>query len=115
MNKEGDYLTLIKEMPPPKCAYPSYQTTPRYTMGQRYKIMFINDKGTLYLANNDTPEHIKTYSEYVENGEMTEKEKMKHIKNHCTIWFPSHVEEYFVNIQEKRKEKIANIKKKFKC
>jgi len=37
-----------------------------------------------------------TYSEYVENGELTEKEKMKKIKNHCTIWFPSHINEYFV-------------------
>lgn len=110
MNKEGDYITLIKEMPPPK-----YQTIPRYTVGQRYKIMFINDKGVYYLANNETPEDMRTLSEKVENGKMTEAEKMKQIKNHCTIWFSNHINEYFVNIQEQRKEKIVNIKKKFKC
>ena len=111
MNKEGDFLTLIKEIIPPTINH----TITKYTVNQRYRIIFINDKGVCYLSNNDTPENMKTYSEQVLNGKITEEEKIKKIKKTCSIWLPNQLDEYFINIQEVRKEKIANIKKKFKC
>lgn len=111
MNKEGDFLTLIKEIVSQSTNY----IVTNYTVNQRYRIIFINDKGTYYIANNDTPENMRTYSEEVVNGKITEEEKIKKIKKTCSIWAPMNVDEYFINIQEVRKEKIANIKKKFKC
>jgi len=112
MNKEGDFLTFIKEIVPQ-----STYTKSLYTINQRYRIIFINDK-VYYIANNETPENIRIYSEQVENGKITEDplslEKIRKIKKTCSIWMPVHVDEYFVNIREVRKEKIIKIKKKFK-
>jgi len=107
MNKVGDFLTLIKEMPPRQ-----YVSTPIYTLGLRYQIIDINEKGAYYISNDETPKQRRYYTEINQLGEI---ERNKRIKNECTLWVESHVNIYFVNIGEQRKEKIKNIRKIFDC
>jgi hypothetical protein len=72
--------------------------------------MYINDKGIYYITNDDTSKDIEDINKY---SEFSEEEKRKRIKKGCTLWTSEQVDNYFINIIEKRKEKIANIKKKF--